>query len=156
LSLDEINTFFASIMFQKTFQHYAPSTKGQLRARNGTAAVETAILLPLLLLITFGSLELSNMVFQKQSLSIASYEGAKIATSPGTTDSQARTRVQEILTARGISNASISFTPAVNALTPRGTMVTVSVTSDDSAAGVISVRMFTPRTLRSETAMVRQ
>ena len=143
-------------MFRKTSQHYARRSEGRFRPRKGTAAVETAILLPLLVLITFSSLELSNMVFQKQSLSIASYEGAKIATSPGTTDSQARARVQEILTARGLTNTSISITPAITTLTPRGTMVTVAVTSDDSAAGVISVRMFTPRTLRSDTAMVRQ
>ena len=143
-------------MYPISIHHYRRHFKGRFRSRNGVAAVETAILLPLLLLITFSSLELSNMVFQKQGLTIASYEGAKIATSPGTTDSQARARVQEILTARSLTNTSISITPAITTLTPRGTMVTVVVTSDDSAAGVMSTRMFTPRTLRSETAMVRQ
>lgn len=143
-------------MLRKTFLHHAGRSQVRLRARTGTAAVETAILLPLLVLITFSSLELSNMVFHKQSLSIASYEGAKIATSPGTTDSQARARVQEILNARGLSNTTISITPALTGLTPRGTMITVAVTSDDTASGVLSVRMFTPRTLQNQTTMVRQ
>lgn len=120
------------------------------------AAVETAILLPLLVLITFSSLELSNMVFLKQGLSIASYEGVKIATCPGATDALARTRVQEILTARGLTGTTITITPALDTTTQRGTMVTVAVTSSDTAAGVLSVRMFTPRTLRNQTSMVRQ
>lgn len=143
-------------MLRKKFQHCDCRSNGGGHARNGTASVEIAILLPLLVLITFSSLELSNMVFQKQSLSIASYEGAKIATNPGITDLQARTRVQEILTARGLSNTSISITPALTGLTPRGTMVTVALTSDDTAASVLSVRMFAPRTLRNQTTMVRQ
>ena len=143
-------------MFRKNCKPKFSRSVRPFRDRNGTAAIETAILLPLLILVTFSSLELSNMVFLKQGLSIATYEGAKIATSPGTTDSQARARVQEILTARGLSNTSISITPTVNSLTPRGTMVTVAVTSDDASAGVLSVRMFTPRMLQNQTAMVRQ
>ena len=118
--------------------------------------METAILLPLLVLVTFSSLELSNMVFLKQGLSIATYEGAKIASSPGSTDAQARARVQEILTARGFTSTTISISPALDTTTTRGTMVTVAVASSDAAAGVLSVRMFTPRTLRSQTSMVRQ
>ncbi len=143
-------------MFRKNCQQFAGRSNRPFRTRNGTAAVETAILLPLLVLVTFGSLELSNMVFLKQGLSMASYEGAKIASSPGATDAQARLRVQEILTTRSLTSTTITITPAQVATTPRGTMVTVAVTSSDTSAGVLSVRMFTPRTLRSQTTMVRQ
>ena len=143
-------------MFRKNCQQNLSRSNRSFRTRNGTAAVETAILLPLLVLVTFSSLELSNMVFLKQGLSIASYEGAKIASSPGTSDAQARARVQEILTSRGLSSTTITITPAIDTSTQRGTMVTVAVTCSDAAAGVLSVRMIMPRTLRNQTSMVRQ
>jgi len=124
--------------------------------KRGSATVETAILMPVLVLITFGALELSNMIFLKQSLSIASYEGAKRGTSPGASDLQIRTRVQEILTSRGIKNATIAVTPTITPATARGTMVVVAVSSNGSGVGVLSVNLFTPTILRNQTAMVRQ
>ena len=144
------------IKFRKNCKPNFSRSVRPFRDRNGTAAVETAILLPLLVLFTFSSLELSNMVFLKQGLSIATYEGAKVASSPGTTDAQARARVQEILTARGFTSTTISISPALDTTTPRGTMVTIAVSSSDATAGVLSVRMFTPRTLQSQSSMVRQ
>jgi len=124
--------------------------------KRGTAMVETAILMPLLVLVTFGALELSNMIFLKQSLSIASYEGAKRATSPGVSESQIRSRVQEILGSRGITNATIAVTPTITSATVRGTMVVVSVSSNGGGVGFLSVNIFTPTTLQNHTAMVRQ
>jgi len=118
--------------------------------------VETAILMPLLVLVTFGALELSNMIFLKQSLSIASYEGAKRATSPGVSESQIRSRVQEILGSRGITNATIAVTPTITSATVRGTMVVVSVSSNGGGVGFLSVNIFNPTTLQNHTAMVRQ
>lgn len=124
--------------------------------KRGTATVETAILMPVLVLVTFGALELSNMIFLKQGLSIASYEGAKRATSPGASEAQIRARVQEILTSRGITNATIAVTPTITSATVRGTMVVVSVSSNGGGVGVLAVNIFTPTTLRTQTAMVRQ
>lgn len=118
--------------------------------------MESAILMPLLVLVTFGALELSNMIFLKQSLSIASYEGAKRATSPGASESQIRARVQEILASRGIANATIAVTPTITSATVRGTMVIVSVSSNGGGVGVLPVNIITQTTLRTQTAMVRQ
>lgn len=128
----------------------------EVNHRDGVAAVETAILLPILVLLTFGSLELSNMIFLKQGLSIAAYEGAKSATSPGTTAAQATARIQEILSARSISDATISITPAVGGATPRGTMVTVSITSAGTSVGILTTRMFTRGAIQVQSTMVRQ
>ena len=128
----------------------------KINYRDGVAAVETAILLPVLVLLTFGSLELSNMIFLKQGLSIAAYEGAKSATSPGTTTAQATARIQEILSARSISDATISITPTVGGSTPRGTMVTVSITSAGNSVGILTTRMFTRGAIQVQSTMVRQ
>jgi Flp pilus assembly protein TadG len=124
--------------------------------------VETALLLPLLVLLAFGSIELSNMIFLKQSLSIAAYEGARAATKPGATAEQADTRIREVLTSRSVTAYSVTYTTEkgasldVTPTTPRGTMLTVTVQSSGGGADFGPLRMFTGRTLQCQTTMVRQ
>jgi Flp pilus assembly protein TadG len=124
--------------------------------------VETALLLPLLVLLAFGSIELSNMIFMKQSLSIAAYEGARAATKPGATADQANTRIREVLAARNLSAYTVTYTTDkaapldVTPTTPRGTMLTVTVESSTGGADFGPLRMFTGRSLQCQTTMVRQ
>ena len=124
--------------------------------------VETALLLPLLILLAFGSIELANMVFLKQSLSIAAYEGARIITKPGATSAQADTRVREVLTSRNVSSYTVTYTTSnaaaisVTPITPRGTELTVTVASSNGGGNYGPLRMFTGRSLRCHATMVRQ
>lgn len=130
--------------------------------RRGAAAVETALLLPLLVLLAFGSIELSNMIFLKQTLAIAAYEGARAATKPGATAQQADTRIAEVLTSRNVTSYSVSYTTdksaplAITPITPRGTLLTVTVESSNGGAAFGPLRLFTGRTLQGQSTMVRQ
>lgn len=142
-----------------------PSLRGRsTRAgrRRGAAAVETALLLPLLILLAFGSIELSNMIFLKQTLSIAAYEGARAATRPGATAEQANTRVREVLAARKITKYSVNYTTdnaqplSITATTPRGTLLTVNIESSNGGGFYGPLHMFTGRVLRCRATMVRQ
>ena len=47
--------------------------------QHGLAMVEFTLVLPVLLLLFFGALECCNMAFLNQTLSVASYEGARHA-----------------------------------------------------------------------------
>lgn len=124
--------------------------------------METALLLPLMVLLAFGSIELSNMVFLKQTLAIAAYEGARAATKPGASATQADVRISEVLTARKVTRYSVSYTTeksaplSVTPSTQRGTLVTVTVRSSNGGSNFGPLRLFTGRTLRCRTTMVRQ
>jgi Flp pilus assembly protein TadG len=126
------------------------------------AAVETALMLPLLVLLAFGSIELSNMVFMRQSLAIAAYEGVRAATKPGTAATEADTRIRDVLTSRNITNFSVQYTTTdaaplvVTPVTPRGTMVTVTVSSANGGSDYGPLRLFTGRTIQCQSTMVRQ
>lgn len=130
--------------------------------RQAVAAVETAVMLPLIVLLAFGSLELSNMVFMRQTLSIAAYEGARTITKPGTTAVQADIRIREVLASRNITSYSVQYTTkndkpiTVTALTPRGTELCVSVQSSNGGSAYGPLRMFTGRSIQCHTTMVRQ
>jgi Flp pilus assembly protein TadG len=125
------------------------------RNRSGVAAVEAAILLPLMFVIVFGAIEVANGIFLRQSLTVAAYEGARSATRSGGTAVQARQRVREVLQARGVTGETVNITPDVTATTPRGTMVTVTVSTPGAAQAMNPLRLLEGRIIQQTVVMVR-
>jgi Flp pilus assembly protein TadG len=124
-------------------------------ARRGVAAAETAITLPLLITLVFGSIEIANGVFLRQSLTVAAYEGARAVSRSGATNADGEARVQEALAARDITDYTVSFSPTVTEDTVRGTQLTVTVTAPASAYSFGLVRFMEGRTLTRQFRMVR-
>lgn len=124
--------------------------------RRGVATIETAVTLPLLAFLTFGSIELSNMMFLRQSMSIASYEGARSATRPGGSQGLAETKIQEVLSVRGVTTYTIQFNPVITTATPRGTMIQVTVATAPTSVSYAPFRLFSGSSITSSSTMVRQ
>ncbi len=124
--------------------------------RRGVATIETAVTLPLLAFLTFGSIELSNMMFLRQSMTIASYEGARSASRAGGSQSLAETTIQELLNVRGVTAYSVQFNPAITTATPRGSMIQVTVSTTPSSISYAPFRLFSGNSISSSTTMVRQ
>lgn len=125
-------------------------------SRRGVATIETAVTLPLLAFLTFGSIELSNMMFLRQTMSIASYEGVRSATRPGGSQGLAESKIQELLTARGVTSYSVQFNPTITTATARGTMIQVTVSTTPSSISYAPFRLFSGSTISSSATMVRQ
>lgn len=124
-------------------------------AFRGVAATEVAVALPLLVMLVFGAIELGNAVFLRQSVNMAAYEAAKVITRPGSNETLARTRCQEVMSIRKVSNFTLTFSPTVTTSTPRGTEVTVTVTAPASNLSYGPVRFMTGKTISSTVVMVR-
>lgn len=77
--------------------------------RRGAAAVEMAVITPLLLTMLFGIIEFGYAFTVRQSLVTAAREGCRVAVLPGSTDAQVRTRVQEYLRPLGLASATIQL-----------------------------------------------
>lgn len=123
--------------------------------RLGAAAVETAVVLPIAVMVVFGAIELANGVFLKQSLAVAAYEGARTASSKNATEAEAIARVREVLKNKGIEGANITITPSITAQTPRGTSIQVSVTFDPAKKSYAPIRLLQNRMLEQFAVMVR-
>ena len=97
---------------------------------HGVAAAELAILLPVLLLILFGTIEFGMMMYGREVVTNATREGARygiVAQSPPITAGQMITQATNYLTGTGVSPASVTFTvPACCGVT--GTPVTLAAT----------------------------
>ena len=100
------------------------------KARNGTAALELALCLPMMVILTFGAMESTDLIFLKAKLKTAAYEGARTTTAPSQTSAGGITAANNVLQTRGIVSGTVSVNPSnVTQATATGTVVTVTVTA---------------------------
>lgn len=105
--------------------------------RHGSALVEFALILPVLLLLTAGLLDIGRAYSQMGAITNAARQGARVAMADrNTTDAVIRTRVREELVGSGVAldalvDADIAITrPATVGERTSGTPVTVAITNN--------------------------
>jgi Flp pilus assembly protein TadG len=103
------------------------------RSERGTALLETAMVLPLVLLVSVSIFEFGRAYQTWQVLTNASREAARIAVLPGTTDSDISARVQAYLAAgqipqptTAVVNVDRTRTISIGLGTAPSTRITVS------------------------------
>jgi len=111
-------------------------------SRSGLAVSELAICLPIMVLIVFGSLQMCNVIYLKHALVTAAYEGSLELAKSSTTNANVELRIQQVLEARRINDATIEILPAgANvATTPHGETLTIRITA--TSASNLSVTGF--------------
>ena len=97
------------------------------RNRRGAAAVEFAVVSPVLFLLIFGMIEYGRMVMVQQVITNAAREGARKGVLDGTTNSDVTTVVSNYLTSASISGATTTVTPTNPSNATYGGTVTVTV-----------------------------
>ena len=74
--------------------------------RLGTATVELAIVAPLLIVLTLGTMDICSLIFLKEAATLAAYEGARVGIEKGKTDADAKDRVIDFLISRNIIHSA--------------------------------------------------
>lgn len=97
------------------------------RNRRGAAAVEFAVVSPVLFLLIFGMIEYGRMVMVQQVITNAAREGARKAVLDGSTSSDVTTVVSNYLTSAKISGATTTVNPTNPSSATSGSSVTVTV-----------------------------
>lgn len=85
---------------------FAPIRSTGQRCRRGVAAVEFAVVAPVLFLFVLGLIELSRGLMVQSLLGNAARTGVRIGVVDGTTTSQITTVVTNVLSSQGVSGAS--------------------------------------------------
>jgi Flp pilus assembly protein TadG len=99
-----------------------------IRSDRGAAAVEFALLLPVLILLVFGIVEFGRAYNLYLAVTHAAREGARIASvrnGTGATDGEIKTQIAD-RSAIGVMESNIEITPGPNFKTP-GQAITVLV-----------------------------
>lgn len=128
---------------------------GHARRRRGAAVVETAVVLPALVILVFAAIEASNAIFLRQTLTVAAHEAASISTRRGGTGAVARLRAEEILQSRAVTGYEISFDPATPETTESGTVITVTITAPADSVVLGPLRLYEGKSLQGRVLMVR-
>lgn len=126
------------------------------KKRQGAALVEFAVCLPVLMLVIVGAMEASHTIFLKQGLHAAAYEAIREAVRRRSDDGLANQRATDILTARSIRGAKVTFTPAAPSIAPVGTQVIVEVSAPVSANSPFIGKVIADRTLVSRVVMLKE
>lgn len=93
----------------------------------GAAAVEMAILAPVIVALIMGQIEASRLGMVAQLLTTAAREGCRKAVVPGYTQSHVQSAVDAVLTGSGISVGTVTPSPSNWATASKGTAITVSL-----------------------------
>jgi len=124
--------------------------------RRGTAMVEVAVCLPVIIILVFGSIELAHYIHLKQDLTICAYEAAKVAAKEGKSQQDVLNRFNEIVIAKKLQNVTLSIAPNLNGHLVPGDQITVIATAPAESNKVMPVRYFQGRNLSATVVMVRQ
>ena len=131
------------------------------RSQKGSATVEFGLILPMLLLILFGTLELGLALYNKSVITHASREGARwgiVLRVPSATTDEIRGRV---LSYAGNSLLSLGTTSTVNVdfpvqTDPENLAVRVTYTFRGLGLGNLLSALGSPLVLTSTTVMVKE
>ena len=103
--------------------------KRQVSQRQGVAAVEFAMVLPVIVLVLFGVLELACMIHVQSALLNASREGARHAITRRATRASVTEICQQSLQHAAVKHATVSVSPDP-ATAPPGTLINVRASAD--------------------------
>ena len=123
--------------------------------RQGAAVVEMAVCLPVVLLIVLGSIQGASLLFLRQALVQASYEGAKIAIRSGDDDAM-RQAINNVVAGRRIEGLIITTNPINIGSANQGDTITVTVTAPGDANSMIPFGVFQGQQVTAQAVMVRE
>lgn len=83
------------------------SQRRQCVERAGAATVELAIVMPVFLLLAFGSVEICQRIFIRQSVVIAAYETARHAARQTSTTQSVTAKCVELLAQQNVAGATV-------------------------------------------------
>ena len=137
-------------MFRSRFK------RNQHGRRSASAVVELAITLPVFVLILFGTIETTTMIFLQQSLEICAYQGARTALIPSSTTANVTAACGTILTDRNVQSATVSISPANYESRPYGTLIRVRVTAPCNSNSPFSPWFYGGHSLVGEVTLMKE
>ena len=101
--------------------------RSNTRKRRGAAAVEFAVIAPLLFAVVLGVVELGRAIMVHQTLVSTAREACRVAVLPGTTNEDVIDRATTSLNAAGITSFTVTMNPDPPSGAAEGTAVTVTI-----------------------------
>ncbi len=117
-------------------RHASAKSRGSQDDRQGVAAVEMALVLPVLLIVLFGTINCSQLMFFRKSLLIAANQGLILSSYRDSTSGQVVDSVNSVLSSRRIANATITLTPSSIESAKSGDVINLQLRANYQGFGV--------------------
>jgi Flp pilus assembly protein TadG len=126
--------------------------------RRGTTVVETAIVFPVLVLVTLGAIHYGWLFLKAQQITNAARHGARMAILPGATYDSVLEDVNDLMTAAGMPLPMFTMTTEdVTTADPNHPAVTVTITVDSNDVDFMNtVLLPTPANLTARVTMAKE
>lgn len=127
-------------------------------SQRGTVLVEVALVLILLIMLTFGVMEYGWMFFRMQQLNNAARDGARQAVLPGATNTAVEATVQDLVDSWGVGVAvNVTLSHSDISVLPRGELITVTVSAPYSDMQLIGLPLLPmPDNLSTSVTMAKE
>jgi len=127
------------------------------RRRRGLATIETAIVLPLLLLLTAGILEYGWMFLKYQEVTNATRHGARVGATVDAGSAEVNQAIADAMTASGLggSGYTVTISPSVDGLSS-GALFTVTVSVNYDNIGLDMPLTPTPANVSASLTMMKE
>jgi Flp pilus assembly protein TadG len=128
-------------------------------AQDGLVTVELAVLLPLLLFLTFGVIEYGWVFLKAHQITNAARHGARLAVLPDTTDADVQSAVADIMSSAGMDSSGYTLTMSPDSVfgLAQGETVTVSVSVQYDNIKLTGIPLIpVPSHLSSQTTMSKE
>jgi Flp pilus assembly protein TadG len=120
------------------------------------AAAELAVCLPVIVLLVLGMIEACTMIFLKQSLTVAAYEGARTAIRPNADAADVQSTCDGVLTDRRVAAGVVAVSPKDISSAAIGDYIEVTVSAPAGRNSVIPGSFFRGRTLSATASMMKE
>jgi Flp pilus assembly protein TadG len=124
--------------------------------RTGVAAAEFAVCLPVIVLIVLSTIEACTMIFLKQSLSIAAYEGARAGLAQSATNTTIVNASTQVLTERNVKGGTVTLNPSNLTSIAPGNYFTVTVSAPAARNAIVPINFYRGRTLTGTATMMKE
>lgn len=124
--------------------------------RKGAALTEFAICVPVLAIFLYGTMEVCEMIYLRNALTLAAYEGARLACRRDATATTARTRAQQICTAQQVNSPTVTISPSNITGAAIGTRITVTVSANWTSNSITRFVLSSNYTFSVSSTMIRE
>ncbi|MEM9367476.1 MAG: TadE family protein [Planctomycetota bacterium] len=125
------------------------------KGRGGLAVAELAVGLPILLLVTMGTIEACAMIRVKQKLNTIAYEGARVGILPEAGADNVQFQCDTLAADYGLNNVGITMTPGDPGSLDSGEWFTVDVNVDYADNSLVGTWMM-PAVAITETVALQR
>ncbi|MDB5301325.1 MAG: TadE family protein [Phycisphaerales bacterium] len=132
---------------------------GIARLRRGTALVEMAIVLLLLMLLTLGAIEYGWMFLKQEQITNAARQASRLACTPDATNAQVTTQISRLMSSYGMASSGYTTTLTPNDVSAagRGETVTVQISVTYKKVGITNFALLPmPAKLSSAVVMEKE